>query len=53
MQDVLIAYGADMYRKGLLKGAIIASISMITGLAISEISKVIKELKSQKSDEES
>ena len=51
--DTLIAYGADMYRKGLINGAITASIGVLTAISVSAISKVIKNKKSQKSEEES
>lgn len=51
--DALIAYGADMYRKGLINGAITASIGVLTAISVSAISKVIKNKKSQKSEEES
>ena len=51
--DALIAYGADMYRKGLINGAITVSIGVLTAISVSAISKVIKNKKSQKSEEES
>ena len=49
----LIAYGADMYRSGLIKGAIIGSIGAATGIAISKIYDVIQTKRSQKSEDES
>ena len=51
--DALIAYGADMYRKGMINGAIAASIGVLTAISVSTISKVIKNKKSQKSEGES
>lgn len=43
--DALIAYGADLYRQGLIKGAIVASIGAVTAIVVSEITKVIKKSK--------
>lgn len=51
--DALIAYGAGMYRKGLINGAIATSIGVVAAVTVSTISKVIKSKKSQKSEEES
>ena len=51
--DALIAYGADMYRKGMINGAIAISIGIATAVMFSTVSKVIKIKKSQKSNEES
>ena len=45
--DALIAYGADLYRKGMINGAIAA----LTGVAIFGISKVIKEVKKSNTKE--
>lgn len=41
-RDALIAYGADLYRDGLVKGAIIASAGIAIGYAISVLAKEIK-----------
>ena len=43
--DALIAFGGDMYRSGLCKGAAIATVSIVTGLAISVIGCVVAECK--------
>ena len=47
--EALIAYGADMYRSGLIKGAIMASIGAATAITISTIYNVIQTKRSQKS----
>lgn len=45
--DALIAMGADLYRQGLIKGAIIGSLSVATGIAVSIIRSVKKENKKE------
>lgn len=45
--DALIAMGADLYRQGLIKGAIIGSLGVATGIAVSIIRSVKKENKKE------
>ena len=40
--EALIAYGADMYRKGTIEGAIAIAAMIAVCLSISKITKVIK-----------
>lgn len=51
--DALIAYGADMYRDGLIKGAMMASIGIATGITIAKMFEFIKEHKITNHKEES
>ena len=51
--DALVAYGADMYRDGLIKGAMITTIGVATGITISKVFKFIKERKITKHEKES
>ena len=37
--DALIAYGADLYRQGMLKGAIIGSICVIVSVSVLRVVK--------------
>lgn len=50
--DALIAYGADMYHKGLVNGAITVSIGVGIGVIMSLMGKVIKKVRSQKNKED-
>lgn len=45
--DALIAMGADLYRQGLIKGAIIGGLSVTAGFAVSAIRDVRKAEKEQ------
>lgn len=45
--DALIAMGSDMYRHGLIKGAIIGGLSVTAGYVISAIKDVMKAKKEQ------
>lgn len=40
--DALVAYGGDMYRQGIFKGAIVATAGIATGVVVSICWKVIK-----------
>lgn len=43
--DALIAMGADLYRQGLIKGAIIGGLGVTTGFVVSIIRSANKETK--------
>jgi hypothetical protein len=43
--DALIAMGADLYRQGLIKGAIIGGLGVATGFVVSIIKSAKKETK--------
>lgn len=43
--DALIAMGADLYRQGLIKGAIIGGLGVTTGFIVSIFRSVKKETK--------
>lgn len=43
--DALIAMGADLYRQGLIKGAIIGGLGVATGFVVSIIRSAKKETK--------
>ena len=45
--DALIAMGADLYRHGLIKGAIIGGLGVATGFAVSMIKSARKEIKKE------
>lgn len=45
--DVLIAMGADLYRQGLIKGAIIGGLGVATGFVVSMIKSARKEIKKE------
>lgn len=45
--DVLIAMGADLYRHGLIKGAIIGGFGVATGFVVSMIKSARKEIKKE------
>lgn len=45
--DVLIAMGADLYRHGLIKGAIIGGLGVATGFVVSMIKSARKEIKKE------
>lgn len=51
--NALVAYGADQYRDGLVKGAMITSIGVVTGIAISKLFEFINEHKIIKHEDES
>lgn len=52
--DALIAYGADLYHQGMIKGATMAIIGMVTATTVSKVVwKVMKTKKSQQTEEES
>lgn len=50
--DALIAYGADLYRDGLIKGAIIGIVSATLGTTISIAVKEIKKYKQTKEEDQ-
>ena len=45
--DALIAMGADLYRQGLIKGAIIGGLSVAAGFVVSMIKSARKEIKKE------
>lgn len=45
--DALIAMGADLYRQGLIKGAIIGGLGVTTGFVVSIIRSAKKEIKKE------
>lgn len=45
--DALIAMGADLYRQGLIKGAIIGGLSVATGFVVSIIKSAKKGTKKE------
>ena len=45
--DALIAMGSDLYRQGLIKGAIVGGLSVTAGYVISAIRDVRKTIKEQ------
>ena len=45
--DALIAMGADLYRRGLIKGAIIGGLGVTTGFVVSIIRSAKKETKKE------
>lgn len=51
--DALVAYGGDMYRQGIFKGATIATAGIATGATISIVWRIIKNKrkKTQKNEE--
>lgn len=52
--DALVAYGADMYRQGIFKGAVIAAVGTAVGAAISAgVMEVINKRKKTQEKEES
>lgn len=51
-KDAIIAFGADMYRDGLIKGAIVTCIGVLTGMAVTAFVYVRKELKKKKDNHE-
>lgn len=51
--DALIGFGADMYQRGVINGAIMVIAGMVTVITVSKIVKVIKRKKSQQTEEES
>ena len=46
--DALIAYGADLYRKGIYKGAIIVSIGVLIGAVVTSAVSAVKEVRNKK-----
>lgn len=48
--DALISFGADMYHRGIIKGAILATVGIIGGVAVTKIVKVVKTKISKKSE---
>lgn len=49
--EALIAFGADLYRKGIYKGAIIGIAGTVVGIGVgSVISAVMKEVKNKKEE---
>ena len=51
--DAVVAYGGDMYRQGIFKGAIIATAGIATGATSSIVWRIIKNKrkKTQKNEE--
>lgn len=45
--DALIAMGADLYRQGLIKGAIIGGLAVTTGFVVSILKSAKKEIKKE------
>ncbi len=45
--DALIAMGADVYRQGFIKGAIIGGVGVATGFVFSMITSAMKEIKKE------
>ena len=45
--DALIAMGADLYRQGLIKGAIIGGLGVATGFVVSMIKFAREEIKKE------
>ena len=45
--DALIAMGADLYRQGLIKGAIIGGLGVSTGFVVSMIKSAREEIKKE------
>ena len=48
--DALIAFGADMYRSGMLKGSIVTCIGVLSASAIFSIIEVVKFKKENKNN---
>lgn len=46
--DALIAYGADLYRKGIYKGAIIVSVGVLIGAVVASAVSAVKEVRNKK-----
>ena len=46
--DALIAYGADLYRQGFIKGAITGAIGVTAGFVFSIARRELKEIKKPK-----
>lgn len=42
--DAVVAYGADLYREGLFKGAAAVSAGFVVGALITTFAKVVKEV---------
>lgn len=45
--DALIAMGVDLYRQGLIKGAIIGGLGVATGFVVSMIKSAREEIKKE------